>query len=252
MLIDINVTSGHWPFQRFAVQTPEALHAHLTSTGITHALVSPVEAALHPDPDEYNHPLLKALSGHACLRPVPVLNPSLPGWQDRLQEYTGRYQVRAVRIMPNYHLYDLEQDCAQELADRLNAAGIPLLVQLRLEDERNQYAALKIAGVPVESVCTLANRWPALRVVCLCPFMGEAEQLVQEAPNTWVDLACVESLDTLASLLAAVPAHRVLFGSHTPFLYTRAGMAKLETANVSPDALEAVRCTNALRLFGEF
>lgn len=251
MLIDMNVSCGHWPFQRFATDSLESLSSHLSSTGIQQALVSPVEAALHPDPDEYNGPLLAALSGQKQLIPVPVLNPSLRGWQDRLRDYTGKHGIRAVKVMPNYHLYGLAEDCAQELGHTLNETGTPLLVQIRLEDERNQYPALQIAGVPVDDVCAFARQWPALRIACLCPFLPEAVKLAQGAPNISVDLACVETLDTVASLLDRVPAGRVLFGSHTPFLYTRASVAKLEAARVSADILEDIRHRNASKLLGE-
>ena len=60
------------------------------------------------------------------------------------------------------------------------------------------------------------------------------------AANIHVDLSFVERLDTVAALLAEVPARQVLFGSHTPFLYTRAAVMKLRTAAVGRRELRAI------------
>ncbi|MFH1567710.1 MAG: hypothetical protein ABIL09_06875, partial [Gemmatimonadota bacterium] len=144
MLIDVNVSLGHWPFQKLRPQTAGELAAHLAAEGIDRALVSPVEAALHPDPHEYNEPLLEQVAGEPRLRPVPVINPALPGWRGRLAAY-GDAGVPAVKVHPNYHLYSLDHPEMGALGAALSERGLPLLLQMRLEDERNQYAALQIA-----------------------------------------------------------------------------------------------------------
>jgi uncharacterized protein len=247
MLIDVNVWSGRWPFQRFSLDSTEALAEHLHSQGICRALVSPVETAFHPDPHEYNEPLMAQLQAHPLLQVVPVLNPSLAGWESRMETYLAAPEATALRLLPNYHLYELDHPAVLTMARTLAARGIPLLLQLRLEDERGQYPALQIGGVPVAAVRRLVERVPQLRLACLCAYMAEAVELVQAGPNVWVDLAFVETLDTVAALCQQVPAQRVLFGSHTPFLYTGANLAKLENANISAQALEAIGSQNALQ-----
>ena len=67
MIIDINVSFGNWPFQRFLLDTPQKLARHLKTEGISSALVSSIEAAFYPDPDVYNEILFKKL------KPYPFL-----------------------------------------------------------------------------------------------------------------------------------------------------------------------------------
>ncbi len=250
MLIDVNCWLGSWPFQRFAAGTAPALARRLQAEGIDLALVSPAEGILRPDPQDDNEALFRAVARTPALRPVPVLNPSLPGWPEQLRRWAAR-RIPAVRVLPNYHLYDLDGPAAAALAAALVELDLPLLVQLRVEDERSQHPLLRVAGVPVETVLAYAQRHPALRLACLCPYFGEAVALATGAANVWVDLAFAETLDTVVSLLARVPAERLLFGSHTPFLYPRAACAKLERAGLPPDAMEALRSGNARRLLGE-
>ena len=149
--------------------------------------------------------------------------------------------MRAVKVHPNYHLYDLAGECGQALAASLSERDLPLLVQMRVEDERNQYPPLQISGVPVEQVQELATAHPELPIICLCAYLPEAVQLAQSAGRVLVDVAFVETLDTIAGFLErGVPAERVVFGSHTPFLYTRAARMKLDCARADGLDTEAI------------
>ena len=54
MIIDCNVSLGHWPFQHTAVQTGRQLERHLLRFGVERALVSSADAVLFPEPGECN------------------------------------------------------------------------------------------------------------------------------------------------------------------------------------------------------
>lgn len=248
MLIDVDVSLGPWPFQCLAPDTGAGLAEHLQSHGITTALVGSAAAAFHPDPHDCNQALFRELAPHAALLPVPVLDPSLPGWEMRLQEYARHDAVRAVKVLPGYHQYTLTDPCAAELAAALVELGLALFVQVRLEDERNQYPPLRLACAEPATVAALATATPQLTVVCLCAYMPQAVALTQAAPNVHVDLAGIETLDTLATLLQRISPAQVLFGSHTPFQYTRAACNKLAHAHVDADVLAQVGSGNAHRL----
>jgi predicted TIM-barrel fold metal-dependent hydrolase len=63
-----------------------------------------------------------------------------------------------------------------------------------------------------------------------------------------VDISFVETLNTVSALLKEIPATRVLFGSHTPFLYTRSAIMKIKAAEISQEDLDAITYGNAQRL----
>ena len=64
----------------------------------------------------------------------------------------------------------------------------------------------------------------------------------------YLDIAMLEGVAGLASLLEKVPLDRVLFGSHAPFFYFESALLKLKESVLSAAQLEAVREGNARRL----
>jgi hypothetical protein len=245
MLIDTNVCLGNWPFQRFDVRTPRRLAAHLKKHGIGEAWVSSIDSVLHPDPDVHDELLWTRLRPLRGLRFVKTVNPTLAGWQERFDPWIRRRRVRIVKIFPNYHQYSLNDGCAKELAGRLSCGGVALLVQMRLEDERGHYPLMKVPGVPCRQVVNLAGRFPGLPVAALCAYRTELPELAAGTRNLHVDLSFVESLDTVKTALQSMPARRLLFGSHTPFLYTRSAVMKLEQAGIGKYERQLIGTGNA-------
>lgn len=245
MIIDCNVGFGHWPFARFAEDTPAKLDRLLERDGIDTALVSSAEAVLYEEPEECNRALSKRLARYPRLVPVPVANPRVRS----AEAIVNRPGLKAVKLVPNYHAYRLVDDDAVALCERAAARGVAVLVQMRVEDERGHYELLKVPGVPVDDIVALAERMPKLTVVALCPYFAEAVKLAKAA-NVYVDISFAETLDTLGQLCAAVPAGKVLFGSHAPWLYPKAAAAKLALSTIGAADREAIGWRNAARLFG--
>lgn len=243
-MIDINVSFGNWPFQRFNWSTPAGLVGHLRRQGIDMALVSPLEAVLAPDPLPCNRDLARKLRRFPELLPVPVVNPCLSNWREAL-EACGSSPV-AVKLFPNYHGYSPTD--AGELCDRLERESILPLIQMRIEDERGQHPLFKVPGVTVASIRELALAHPRLPFLCLAAYRHEAVELAESADNIYIDIAFTECLDTLPTLLNSLPAERLCFGSQTPFLYTRAAVSKVE-ALVDQSARRKIAHDNACRLF---
>ena len=55
-------------------------------------------------------------------------------------------------------------------------------------------------------------------------------------------------LDTVKDLLEQVSAEQVLFGSHTPMLYTRAAVMKWQLADVSEEIKQQIAHGNVQQL----
>ena len=87
-------------------------------------------------------------------------------------------------------------------------------------------------------------------IIALCAYLGEARGLTALARNVHVDLSFLETLDAVAAALADIPARQILFGSHTPFLYTRAAVMKLAGAAIPAPDRRAIAAGNARRLLG--
>ncbi len=119
-----------------------------------------------------------------------------------------------------------------------------------MEDERTHHPLCRIPPVKIESIVDLARRFPALPVVAQCPYYHEAIELAKGPSNLSFDISHVETLRTLPSLAQQVPVERVLYGTHVPFLQSRAALMKLDAPDVTPALRAAVGWENARALFG--
>ncbi|MFH1708771.1 MAG: amidohydrolase family protein [Planctomycetota bacterium] len=247
MIVDVNAWTGGWPFAVHAGFTAAQLDRHLQAAGISRALTSPVEAILAADPGPANRALLRQAARRPRLLPAPVINPGLGNWGDLLEEYAAA-GVRAVRLVPNYHGYSLADPSIRAALARIAGRRILPVVQMRVEDERAHHPLFRVPAVPVADVIGLARALPRLRLAVSCAYFAEAAALGRRTGNVAVDIAFVEKLDTVPCLLAAVPAGRVLFGSHTPFLYTRSAVMKARAAGIAPADRDRILHRNAAAL----
>jgi len=245
MIIDVNTSFGHWPFQKFDVNSTQALAKHLNLAGITKALISSIDAILYPDPSVCDVELFKMVKATPTLIPVPTINPGLANWRKTLETDS----LKAVKIIPNYHNYQLTDPAVAQLMQVLAERKIPLMIQMRVDDERNQYPLMKIFGVNCQAVIQLANAFREVPIVCLCAYLGEAVELVQKTKNVSVDISFIETFQTLPALLRKIPPEKILFGSHTPFLYTDSAVMKLKAAHLAAKLCRTIASANAIRLF---
>jgi hypothetical protein len=103
MYIDINVSTGPWPFQRFALASLNDLQAHMSERDMEAALVSHLGTVFHADPQPFNEELFSEAAGLPAIRPVPVINPSLPGWERMIDLYLSEHAPVAVKALPSHH-----------------------------------------------------------------------------------------------------------------------------------------------------
>ncbi len=250
ILVDVNVWLGPWPFQYFHDDDAGKLSARLSAEGIAHAMVGSPEAAFNPDCMAVNRLLLKRLAGSAMLHPVPALDPTKGDWPDILS-LARDIGAAAVRLFPGYHCYELSSPQALAAVEKIARDGrFALFVQLRMEDERTHHPLCKIPAVSVPSVLETARRFPGLKIVALCPYYHEATEIAKGPANVSFDISHVERLRTVASLVGDVPQERVLFGTHAPFLQSRAAVMKIEAPYVTEEVRRAIGQENAQAIVG--
>ena len=249
-MIDTNVSFGPWPWMDFSSVAAQTLEAQLENEGIHEAWVSATESILFPDPDGPDDRLVAAFRSCPRMVPVKTINLAMGNWRESLDRALGPLGMRLVKIYPNYHQYSLVGPEAMALAALLAERGIPLLIALRVEDERNQYLLMKVASVPVQEIVTLAAIHPNLKVLALGAQVGEIATLTAGADNVFCDIAFAETGNVMDRLLALAPVGRIIFGSHSPFFYTRAAVRKLLGASLSEEAKRAIAFDNARGLLG--
>jgi predicted TIM-barrel fold metal-dependent hydrolase len=250
MIFDVNTAVGRWPFCEIQSVTPARLSSLLKRAGVDRALTSSLEAIFHEDPNEDNRRLFRQLRGNKQLLAVPVINPRLADWAERLAEWAPK--TVAVKILPTYHAFSLADANVLGLAAALAKAGRPLLVQIRMEDERTQSPAFRVPPVPVADVAALAKRFPRLAIVALSTYTAEAIDLLEHTPGVRVDVAMLDGMDVVGNLVKKhrPAARRLLLGSHSPLQYTQAAVLKVQTARMTENVREAIAGRTARLMLG--
>lgn len=268
-MFDMIVGCGNWAMRPTPPADAASLEEALRAEGVTRACAYPLEAWFWPDPQEANELRLPELAASEFFVPSAVLNPTLPAWRKGYDLCRGRWEVPLVRIMPNYHAYELAAPELDALAGRAAEDGVALGVHLRAEDERMQNPIALVPGVPFADVVALAERHPRLSVVAfglsrLRELSGHVpdgligrlnapagpEPLAELPDNLWIDLSFLEYESSLTIALKLFRADRVLFGTHLPLFYPRSNVLKVENSEAPGDAKAAVTRNNARALLG--
>jgi len=247
-MIDVNVSLGRWPFQRFLFDAARPLARHLKTCGIRKALVAATESVLYPDPDVYDEKCFEQIREVPGLLPVKTVNPVLATWRTSLCDFADRYELKAIKLYPNYHRYSLDDPMVNELAKTAIKLKLPVMVAVRVEDERQQYPLMQVPGVPLAAIAKFATAHPRARVIALNSYFHEIIA-AEDRRNLYFDIAFAEITDTLRALTEHMPARRLLFGSQTPFLTTKAAAMKVELANIPQAGRERIAEGNAVPLF---
>lgn len=249
-LIDTHAFLGSWPFSLSPALTAAQLAAHLACNGIRRALVSHLGAVFQPDPMPANRALFAALRRMPALVPVPILNPALATWRDHLNRCSAAAMpLRAVLILPNYHRYALTSRRLDIFMSALAEARVKLILNVRFEDERHTYFALRIKGVTVDAIATFLRRFPQHHVLCAGLYHSEIERLAAQCKNFSADISFAEAMTTLESLRDKIPAQRLMYGSCAPLLSVPAQVAKIRHARLPARQLGLVASENARRFF---
>lgn len=109
-----------------------------------------------------------------------------------------------------------------------------------------------------EVIFSLATAFPKLKLVCAhwgggLPFYALMPEVKEALKNVWFDTAASPFLYAPAiygQMVDIIGADRILFGSDYPLIPARRYLKEIHAADLSPDAEDAIRSGNALRLLG--
>ncbi len=241
-MIDVSCFAGAGPLVASRWSTPESVEALLRREGVTRAAVSPMAGLFGSAP----HADDELVSLSCFFRPVPVVDPRWPDLAARLDRYR-RQGCPAVRIVPGSHGYRASD--ARELKQACGSLGMTLVLQMRVADPRNLPAGLVLGAVETADATALATAVPAAPMVVAGARVGELHAILGAAPESVLaDVSLAEEPDVLRRAVAAHGAHRLLIGTHAPFLTPAAARQKLTAAGLTPADRAAVGSGNAERL----
>lgn len=249
-ITDTNVYIDRWPIRRLPLAEPAALAAKLKSQNVTEAWAGSLDALLHKDLAGVNARTAEACAGHPVFKPVGAVNPSLPRWQDDVERCANKHRMRAVRLHPNYHGYRLDDPRFLELLKLATSHKLFVQIACVMEDERTQHPLLRVPAVDLSPLPKALESAPGARVMLLNwqrNSGGKPTLLTLKNANVLFDIAMVELIMGIESLLEELPAGRIVFGSYAPVFYFEAAKLKLQESALDERQLNAIAHENAAR-----
>ncbi len=253
MMIDVNVHLSRWPFRRLPCDETPRLVEKLQAKGVTRAWAGSFDGLLHRDVAAVNARLADECRRHGSglLVPFGSVNPKLPDWPEDLRRCHEDHGMPGVRLHPGYHAYTLDDPAFAELLTQAERRGLVIQLAVRMEDPRTHHPLMPVPDVDTGPLPELLAARPKLRLVILNGLRtlraGAIAALV-EAGDASFDIAMLEGVAGVATLLASVPPERVLFGSHFPLFVLESALLKLRESQLTPAQLAAVSHANAQRL----
>jgi predicted TIM-barrel fold metal-dependent hydrolase len=257
MLIDANAYLGHWATRQLRHNTPDGLLALMDRAGIDMACVSSAAAVMYKDCHRGNEELAEAVSRHRDrLIPFAVLNPVYAGWRRDLTWCCEVLGARGLRLYPTYHAYGLVDPRLAALLAAATEAGLLITIPVRQVDTRQRHWLVDAPEVPLDDIATLAAAHPTARFIVLEGAGHLGSDLVRRAcerpANYWLEISRPEAVysNEIGSLLGALGAGRLVFGSGIPFKYPEPATLRLEVLQAPEADKDLIRGSNLRALLG--
>lgn len=226
--IDVNAGWGFWPIQHFSTNTLDELNQAYEEAGVGEVWLSAIESILYPEPDTFDFKLFDQIRDSARFRPVKTVNPLLANWRQSTEQALAAHPLAALKLFPNYHGYALNSEAVTEVCRFAAERNLPLLIQMRVNDERNQPICLQVDGVPAEEIVDLSLRVPNCRIIALNAYRGELAILAQGSPNLAADPSFLDGIGVMDYGVETLGTDRFVWGTGAPFLHIQAAVLKLQ------------------------
>ena len=180
-IVDANAFVGSWPY-RDVEGSPEELLARMDAEGIDKALVSSLDATHMRNVPRANRQLFDCIDGHEDrLIPVATVDPTYTKWRDDFDECVEK-GAKAVKMLPLYHGYDLDEQPARDLMQAAADRDLPVVVCSVLEDLRKQHPTHKPRG----SDAMFRDRWNDEQVDALIDLLTDCPETDVILDNCWI------------------------------------------------------------------
>lgn len=212
MYFDAGAFCGHWPYYYLREsQLPQVLEL-LKKLDIDGGLMSSLDAIFYNDSWEADGPLIEALKG-TNWRVAMSVNPMLP-WAKDLVRRGADAGAAAVRLYPCIHGYDEDDERVVELCRLAGELGLPVIVTLRMEDERMLYL-LQQRNPDFARIRSLAQQCDGAKFLLSNCLTHQVDELLPLPANVWFDTAGFKGEFYLEDQ-NIIPPERILFGSFAP------------------------------------
>lgn len=254
-MIDCNAYLGHYAFRRLRHNNAAALLRLMDKARIEKALVSSAAAITYRNAQPANDDLAAEIRPHSArLIGCAVLNPAYAGWREDLAVCHEKYGMRALRLYPRWHNYKLTDPACLDLVHQAATRGMLITIPLRVEDRRQQSWLVDVPDVPHDEIAALLRAAPQAKFALLNgsgytnSILGRANNGLPANYAIDICLLRAEMDNEIATLIANLGPHSIVFGTGMPFHYPEAALLKLEFLNLDATLKRRITTSNAQAL----
>lgn len=231
MITDVNALFGPWPIQRTLYPDLGTLDAAYAECGIDEVWLSATESILAPDPRDHDRRLFSQMAAFPRFRPVLTLRPTLTEATRSLLEAARDKALApppvALKLFPSYHSYPLDGPEMEAAVNVARCLDRPLLVQIRVNDERNQPPVLQVPPVDAEALAACSRNYPDVTFIALSATSSELDTLCGGSSRLYADSAFLDGADALLDADERIGSDRLCNGSMAGLSYPHAATLKL-------------------------
>jgi len=250
MIIDVSAFLGLWPFRALRHSGIEGLGHLIGRCGISHALVSPFESIFYRD-NRIANGFLRELAGSKSMSPIAAVNPLLPDVGDLLMEITDR-SIRGIKLHPDYHNYGLSCGSAAVALDFAEEQGIPIIIPVRIHDERLHHRFAMVPPTPPKALIEVAKLYPRVDILVCNARSDELTEVLDNGRNLGNLYAVVSWVQTegfVASVVSEYGCDKLMWGSNMPLQYPEPTLEQIKKADVGSHEKEKILAGNAVDIF---
>jgi len=249
VIVDVNAFLGLWPFRPLGHSGIDGLERLMGRSGISHALVSPFESLFYRDNAVANG-FLRELGGLKSMCPIAAINPSLPDVGDFLRGMDGLRAIKGLKLHPDYHGYDLNDDSAKAAFDFAEERGLPVIIPLRIQDERLHPKFAMVPPTPAKALIEVARLYPKVNVLACNARSDElGDALGNNLSNLHAVVSWVQEEGFVASAVREHGCDRLMWGSNMPLQYPEPTLEQIRKADVGSGEKERILAGNAVEVF---
>jgi uncharacterized protein len=260
MLLDINASVGHWPFQHYNYNTCGTLLERMNRYGVNISVISNMHGVFYKNTQSANEELFAELNSEKRFRdrfiPFAVINPIYAGWKDDLETCVSAFGMKGIRLYPLYHDYDLTDPSCIELVKTARDKNLVVALTLRMVDSRPR------SWMDIQTEWSLKDIMSVVRAVPDAKYMilnvangielDENDAAIFKSVSLVIDTSG-RALSNPGELLKKFGSDKIAFGTHSPILDYLSGRLRIESLRESEadeKTRELLRSGNAMRILG--
>lgn len=244
--IDVNAMFGHMPY--FKSPYPSLAELEKNRTDSSALIVSSFDSMFFQDPYDADTEFINTPCSEKIKKAVTV-NPTMPNALRDLHKFS-KENIWGVKIAPYIQSYPLSDGRVIRFAKECAKLSLPLLIENRIFDERQQYC-VKSPKVSLEETENFLSAVPDTTVIMLTLRPDEVEKLAAQKRNSvFFDTSGFKG-NALAfeKLVHTIGADKLMYGSLSPVYNEKSALYCISGADIYEEQKADILINNAKRIF---